>query len=127
MILSGRTGAKHLTLPFVQPGGGPIESIRRPFAGESVTSVLGESRLYNQAQIRVLLSDNPAELPGGTGDAQNIRLANLKTSGAAPDYTNGVPVAGASNTFFAERMRTTTIKKGVLTTLLGPAAQSTST
>jgi hypothetical protein len=124
MILSGTTGAKQLTLPFVQPGVGPIEIIRRPLAGESVTSALGVSRLYNQAQIRVLLSDNPAELPGGTGAAQNIRLANLKTSGAAPDYTNGVPVAGASNTFFAEGARTTTIKKGVVTTLVGPGGET---
>src|SRR5712664_4829529 len=124
MILSGTTGAKQLTLPFVQPGVGPIEIIRRPLAGESVTSTLGVSRLYNQTQIRVLLSDNPAELPGGTGDAQNIRLANVKTSGAAPDYTNGVPVAGASNTFFAEGVRTTTIKKGVVTTLVGPGGET---
>ena len=68
MILSGTTGAKQLTLPFVQPGVGPVEIIRRPLAGESLTSSVGESRLYNQAQIRVLLSDNPAELPGGAGD-----------------------------------------------------------
>jgi hypothetical protein len=125
MILSGTTGAKQLTLPFVQPGVGPIEIIRRPLAGESVTSALGVSRLYNQAQIRVLLSDNPAELPGGTGNAQNIRLANVKTSGAAPDYTNGVPVAGASNTFFAEGVRkTVTDKKGVVTTLAGPGGEA---
>src|SRR3984893_8903455 len=64
-----------LTLPFVQPGVGAIEIIRRPLVGEVATSVLGESRLYNQAQIRVLLSDSPAELsPGGAGDPQNVRL-----------------------------------------------------
>ena len=98
-ILSGTTGAKQLTLSFVQPGVGPIEIVRRPLPGESPTSLVGESRLYNQAQIHVLLTDDPAELPGGTGDAQNIRLANLQTSGAAPDYTNGVPVTGVGNTF----------------------------
>jgi hypothetical protein len=125
MILSGTTGAKPLTLPFVQPGVGPIEIIRRPLAGEAVTSAVGVSRLYNQAQIRVLLSDNPAELPGGAGDAQNIRLANLKTSAAAPDYTNGVPVAGASNTFLAEGVRKTiTSTTGVVTTLVGPGGET---
>jgi hypothetical protein len=107
LILSGTTGAKQLTLSFVQPGVGPIEIVRRPLAGESPTSLLGESRLYNQAQIRVLLSDDPAELPGGAGDPQNIRLANVQTSGAAPDYSNGVPVVGVGNTFFAEGVRIT--------------------
>jgi hypothetical protein len=106
MILSGTTGAKQLTLSFVQPGVGPIEIVRRPLTGESPTSLLGESRLYNQAQIRVLLSDDPAELPGGAGEPQNIRLANVKASGPAPDYSNGVPVAGlVGNTFFAEGVR----------------------
>src|ERR1700682_2446101 len=125
MIMSGTTGAKQLTLPFVQPGVGPIEIIRRPRVGEAVTSAVGESRLYNEAQIRVLFSDDSAELPGGAGDAQNIRLANVKTSGAAPDYTNGVPVPGASNTFFAEGVRKT-IKdtKGAVTTLVGPGGET---
>lgn len=106
MILSGTTGAKQLTLSFVQPGVGPIEIIRRPLPGEALTSLVGESRLYNQAQIRVLLSDDPAELPGGAGDPQNIRLANVANGGTAPDYSNGVPVAGlVGNTFFAEGVR----------------------
>jgi hypothetical protein len=124
MILSGTTGAKQLTLSFVQPGVGPIEIVRRPLAGEVATSLVGESRLYNQAQIRVLLSDNPAELPGGTGDPQNIRLANVQTSGAAPDYTNGVPVAGlVGNTYFAEGIITTDTKANVTTTRVGPGGE----
>src|ERR1700730_4180179 len=103
MILSGTTGARVLTLSFVQPGVGPIEIVRRPLPGEVPTSLVGESRLYNEAQIRVLLSDDPAELPGGAVDGQNIRLANVKTNGASPDYTNGVPVVGQpGNTYFAE-------------------------
>src|ERR1700730_11042399 len=107
MILSGTTGAKPLTSSFVQPGVGPIEIVRRLGVGESPISLLGDLRLYNQAQIRVLLSDDPAELPGGAGDPQNIRLANVQTSGAAPDYSNGVPVVGVGNTFFAEGVRIT--------------------
>jgi hypothetical protein len=123
-ILSGTTGAKQLTLSFVQPGVGPIEIVRRPLPGEVGTSLVGESRLYNQAQIRVLLSDNPAELPGGTGDPQNIRLANVQTSATAPDYTNGVPVVGqVGNTFFAEGIQTTDTKAGVTTTRIGPGGE----
>jgi hypothetical protein len=124
-ILSGTTGARQLTLSFVQPGVGPIEIVRRPLPGEDPSSLVGESRLYNQAQIRVLLSDNPAELPGGAADPQNIRLANVKTSGAAPDYTNGVPVAGlVGNTFFAEGVRVTDTTAGVTTTRVGPGGET---
>jgi Tfp pilus assembly protein PilX len=97
-VLSGSTGAKTLTLPFVTGSVRPIEIIRRPASGEDPASAVGQSRLYNQAQVRVLLSDDPAELPGGAGDSQNIRLANV-----AP-YAAGVPVSGASNTYFAEGM-----------------------
>ena len=93
MILSGSTGVKPLSLSFVQSGVNPIEILRRPATGESVTSALGESRLYNQAQIRVLLSDDPADLPGGAGDANNIRLANVQTNASTPDYSKGVPAA----------------------------------
>ena len=71
------TGAKKLSLPFVNGTNFPYEIIRRPPVGESATSSLGQSREYNMAQIRVLLSDDPADLPGGSGDANNVRLANI--------------------------------------------------
>jgi hypothetical protein len=93
IILSGSTGVKPLSLSFVQSGVNAIEILRRPAAGESATSALGESRLYNQAQIRVLLSDDPDELPGGASDANNIRLANVQTNASTPDYSKGVPAA----------------------------------
>ena len=124
-ILSVTTGAKQLTLPFVQPGvAGAIEIVRRPAAGESPSSLVGESRLYNQAQIHVLLSDDPNELPGGAGDPQNIRLANLQTNGAAPDYTNGVPVLGVGNTYFAEGVRTSDTTGGGTTYRVGPGGET---
>jgi hypothetical protein len=100
MVLNGKTGAKPLTLPFVGGGLSPVQIIRRPPAGEDPTSAVGESRLYNQANIRVLLSDNPADLPGGVADKGNIRLANVDQNGLA--YSNGIPVSGAANTYFAE-------------------------
>src|SRR5580658_3894445 len=90
------TGATDLTLPFVNgttgtsTGPQPFEIIRRPPAGESATGALGASRLYNEAEIRVLLSDTPADLPGGVGDANNIRLANPNIAGP---YQYGIPTS----------------------------------
>ena len=91
-ILNGDTGAKSMDLPFVAPGVRSIELIRRPQVNEEATSVLGKSRLHNVAQIRVLISDDPSEHPGGAG----VRLANV-----APYYTGGENY-GATKTAFAE-------------------------
>jgi len=105
MILSGTTGAKKLQMAFVKNNVDPIEIIRRPGppAIEPTNSSLYQSRLYTQAQIRVLISDDPGELPGGSLDPQNIRLANYANPGGGPDYTNGISVGGAANrTYFAE-------------------------
>jgi Tfp pilus assembly protein PilX len=105
---SGGTGAKNLQLPFVNGTAFPYQIIRRPPPGEDPTSALGASREYNLAQIRVLLSDDPAELPGGAGDANNVRLANVPGSnqyGIATSYNAaGLPVLAAGstyNTYFA--------------------------
>jgi len=87
------TGVTNLSLPFVNGtsngNAGPqsYEIIRRPPAGELASSPLGSSRLYNEAEIRVLITDTPAELPGGVGDAENVRLANVG------NYVNGVPTS----------------------------------
>ena len=90
MILNEDTGAKALRLPFVDSSTDPIELILRPPTGEDPASILSRSRLYNLAQIRVLISDNVADLPGGVG----VRLANV-----AP-YYDGVNY-GATDTAFA--------------------------
>ncbi len=71
------TGAVQLSMPFVNGTTHPYEIIRRPSAGEAATSALGQSREYNLAQIHVLLSDDPADLPGGASDTNNVRLANV--------------------------------------------------
>jgi hypothetical protein len=60
-----RNQVKPLNLPFVQNGISPIEIIREPFPNEDPSSTLGVSRLYNEAQIRVLLADKQADLPVG--------------------------------------------------------------
>jgi hypothetical protein len=102
------TGAKKLSMPFVNGTSFPYEIIRRPVAGDSVA--LSQSREANLAQIRVLLSDDPGELPGGAGDVNNVRLANV--GGASPSNQYGIPTsfpaalpalgAGSTyNTYFA--------------------------
>jgi hypothetical protein len=94
--LAGGTGAKQLSLPFVNGTSGnsttpqPYEIVRKPPAGELSTSVLGAARLYNEASIRVMLVDDPKELPGGAADANNIRLANYKDADNGVDYSHGV-------------------------------------
>ena len=73
------TGATDLTLPFVNGTTFAYQIIRRPPPGEAVTSLLGSSRLANEAQIRILLSDKQADLhlPGWNGDvSQDVELAS---------------------------------------------------
>jgi Tfp pilus assembly protein PilX len=74
-LQNGSTGVTKLSLPFVGPGVSPFEIIRRPPSGEVTTSTTSSSRLFNQAQIRILLDDNPANLPGGQRGT-DINLAN---------------------------------------------------
>ncbi len=107
------TGVQPLNLPFIGGGAniGQYEIIRRPpNAGSSIDS----SRLYTQSEIRILISDDPAELPGGAADSGNIRLANYDNSGVGgPNYSNCVPATpkaglpvlasgGTYNTCFAQ-------------------------
>ena len=85
-VRNGLTGARPLELPFVTETVGPIEIIKRPEAGEDPDSLVAADRLYNKAQIRVLLSDSATNLPGGAVDSDNVELDNTGT------YANGVPV-----------------------------------
>ena len=89
------TGAKKLSLPFVNGTTFPYQIIRQPPAGENPTSALGSSREYNMAQIHVLLADDPSQLPGGSADAANIRLANI--TGASPSYPYGIATSHPSS------------------------------
>ncbi len=110
------TGAKKLSMPFVGGNLQPYEIIRRPPSGELSTSVVGSSREYNMAQIRVLLSDDPAELSSsGASDTNNVRLANVTQAQAtatgqsvsnpfgiamaAGNYAAAWGAPGAGNTF----------------------------
>src|SRR5204863_4307616 len=71
-ILNGATGARPLTLPFTVTGTSPVSIINRPLGTDD--PILSESRLYNQASLRVLLSDSQANLPGGAGYPLNSAL-----------------------------------------------------
>lgn len=120
MIINGRTGAVPLTLPFVGGGASPVQIIRRPAPNELQGSAVGASRLYNQAQIRVQISDDPREnhADGSAVDAQDIELASqvpanivtLRPGIAAGSGTAqaGVAVAGVSGTNYFGEARTTT-------------------
>ncbi len=73
------TGAEDLTLPFVQGTTSAVQIIRRPPPGEAITSLLGTSRLGNEAQIRVLLSDTQDgnHLSDWNGDpTQDVQLVS---------------------------------------------------
>jgi Tfp pilus assembly protein PilX len=86
-VVNSLTGATNMQLPFVKnsctsnppPCTDPIAIIRKPQLGESATGALGSSRLYNKAQIRVLLADTELDLhperPGLNGDADDIQFA----------------------------------------------------
>src|SRR6202050_903396 len=78
------TGAKKLSMPFVNGTTFPYQIIRRPMSADSVA--LSQSREYNMAQIHVLLSDDPADLPGGASDTNNVRLANIPPNAAGSNY-----------------------------------------
>jgi hypothetical protein len=101
------TGAVQLSMPFVNGTTHPYEIIRRPSTGEAATSALGQSREYNLAQIHVLLSDDPADLPGGASDTNNVRLANVTqamvTANSAWTKSNpyGISIATANTTLGA--------------------------
>jgi type IV pilus assembly PilX-like protein len=102
-IENGLTGAKKLQLPFVQNSTvGAMDIIRRPQAGD--TTLLSNSRLYNEAEIRVLLADNINDLHPerslGVLDADDIQLG--------PAVENGVPVLNATaNMYYGEVQKST--------------------
>jgi hypothetical protein len=114
-IINGRTGATPLNLPFVGGGVGPVQIIRRPAPNELPGSPVATSRLYSQASIRILLSDDPAEnhADGSPVDGQDIELASLEPANLiakrpadsvnASDAQAGIAVAGVAGTsYFGE-------------------------
>jgi type II secretory pathway pseudopilin PulG len=115
-LANSTTGVTNMQLPFVQqsctsnppPCTDPISIVRKPLAGESPTSTLGSERMYNKAQIHILIADDPADLHPGVvapQDAQDIRLpyyaANWNTApfvGATVTLTGGTAGGNAGAT-----------------------------
>src|SRR5215469_3447586 len=96
-IVNGLTGASKLQLPFVNSATnvGAIDIIRRPQAGD--TAMLANSRLYTQAEIRILLADNindlhPERNGGAQIDANDVRIG--------PSAENGAAVENATSLMF---------------------------
>ena len=87
------TGASDLTLPFVSGTTNAVQVVRRPPAGEIITSVLGQNREANLAQIRILLSDKEdgLHLADWNGNpAQDIQLVSM-----LPTALQGLPQGNA--------------------------------
>jgi Tfp pilus assembly protein PilX len=80
-VANSVTGVRRLTLPFVGQGVLPVQIIRKPINGEALGTTLSTSRLYNKAQIRVLLADKLADLHpergAGAIDAEDVNLVAL--------------------------------------------------
>jgi Tfp pilus assembly protein PilX len=111
-IITGATGAKKLQLPFVQnnsgsgPSVGAIDIIREPTPGDSAQ--LSNSRLYNEATIRILLADQQSGLyPGETrsdSGSQDIQIGTPFTNNGGNGYINvqyAAPGVTAGNMYFA--------------------------
>jgi hypothetical protein len=79
-IMNGRTGARTLNLPIVAFGAQPIDLIHRPLVNENnLNPQVYSQRYYTQVSLRILLSDNAADimnLPGVTA-TQPVPLGNL--------------------------------------------------
>ncbi|MFZ3339583.1 MAG: hypothetical protein WA213_01785, partial [Terriglobales bacterium] len=94
------TGAKKLSMPFVTGTTFPYEIIRRDESTDSVA--LSQSREENLAQIHVLLSDDPAELPSGA-----VRLANTistENGGASNPYGIATSYPSTTNAYFPTKL-----------------------
>jgi Tfp pilus assembly protein PilX len=110
-LVNSVTGATDMQLPFVQnsctdpknkpPCSDPISIIRKPQPGESATSALGSSRLYNKAQIRILLADTVADLHpergAGALDADDVQFVP-NTGWNIPSTAGALNPSGGSAT-----------------------------
>jgi len=88
-VINGTTGATTLALPFVKSSVvGPIDIIRRPQATD--TTLLSNSRLYGEAEIRVLLADDISQLHpergAGSLDANDVQLTTFHATTAGNMY-----------------------------------------
>jgi Tfp pilus assembly protein PilX len=87
-IENGLTGATQLELPFVNAGNkvGSIDILRRPTPGDS--TLLAQSRFYNEATIHILLADSEYDLYPG----------EVRSDSTTEDIEIGTPFTGNSVT-----------------------------
>jgi hypothetical protein len=104
-VENGLTGATKLQLPFVNNSNvGAIDIIRRPQVAD--TTLLRNSRLYSQAEIRILLADNINDLHPERGvgvlDANDVQLGPAAMGGAPVAIAmNGIYNTANTNMYFA--------------------------
>jgi hypothetical protein len=88
-IVNGKTGATTLALPFVKSSAvGPIDIIRRKQGTD--TTLLANSRLYSEAEIRILLADDISQLHPDRGagvlDADDVQLSGSYATAVGTMY-----------------------------------------
>ena len=109
-IENGLTGAKKLQLPFVQNSPvGAIDIIRRPQAGD--TTLLSNSRLFTEAEIRILMADNINNLhpwPAGGGAAGGPGVFDADDVQLGPNAENGAPVLNATTNIYYGQVQKST-------------------
>ena len=89
-IQDGTTGGKVLNLAIALPGinSQPIAMIQRPAFGESPTSALGMARFFNQASLRILISDTQSDIMNIQGvDATEQPYPLGETGSTGTTYT----------------------------------------
>ncbi len=95
-IVNGLTGATKLQLPFVQNSPvGAIDIVRRPTPVD--TPLLTSSRLYTNAEIRILLADTQGDLHPGRvvpDPAQDVQLGIGSATSVAVAPTGAGVAAG---------------------------------
>lgn len=113
-ICPNSTGATDLTLPFVSGATNAVQVIRLPPSSENITSVLGQNREANLAQIRILLADNENQLHlndwngDRTQDVQLVSMLPTALQGLPQGSSGGtqasagfvVPATGGTNTYY---------------------------
>ncbi len=105
-LANSLTGVADMQLPFVQvpctsnppPCTDPIAIVRKPVVGESASGTIGTSRLYNKAQIRVLIADTQADLhPDWSGtDSSDVQFPNTTSYSGGPFTTGYVSLTAGS-------------------------------
>jgi Tfp pilus assembly protein PilX len=90
-IQDSQTGGKALNIAIALPGisAQPIAMIQRPPASESSTSALGMARFYNQASLRILLSDTAADITSLPGIDTTVQPYPLAEVGSTSGYPTG--------------------------------------